>query len=101
MAKTSRRSGRRTGTAGSRTRVARAAKKTGKARKVRTVPKARTAGKSRTATKARTAVALEAVAADDTVDACDIDFTTGEATPDSELPLARGGVETVRPAGRR
>lgn len=89
MAKTSRRSGGRTGKAGSRKRAARAAKKTGKARKVSAVP------------KARTVVALEAVVEDDTVDACDIDFTTGEATPDSELPLAKGGVATVRPAGRR
>jgi hypothetical protein len=30
------------------------------------------------------------------VDGCDIDFSEGDVTPDSELPQATGGVEVVR-----
>lgn len=33
------------------------------------------------------------------VDGCDIDFTATDATPDAELPQAKGGVETA--ASRR
>jgi hypothetical protein len=35
------------------------------------------------------------------VDGCDVDFHESDSTPDSELPQARGGVETVRRTGRR
>jgi hypothetical protein len=37
---------------------------------------------------------------DDHVDGCDLDFRASEATPDHELPAAKGGVEATR-TGRR
>jgi len=35
------------------------------------------------------------------VDGCDLEFHDSDATPDSELPPAIGGVETARAAQRR
>jgi hypothetical protein len=32
---------------------------------------------------------------EDHIDGCDLEFPDSEATPDAELPEARGGVETV------
>jgi hypothetical protein len=47
--------------------------------------------------------AKESVVLDDEahIDACDVDFSQGEQTPDSALPPAKGGVETLRKTGRR
>lgn len=33
---------------------------------------------------------------DEHIDSCEIEFTERDATPDHELPIARGGVETAR-----
>lgn len=33
---------------------------------------------------------------DNDVDGCDVEFRESDATPDDELPPARGGVEVVR-----
>jgi hypothetical protein len=33
---------------------------------------------------------------DATVDGCDVEFNPSDSTPDTELPQATGGVETVR-----
>ena len=35
------------------------------------------------------------------IDACDLEFLASEATPDADLPEARGGVEGVRGARAR
>jgi hypothetical protein len=35
------------------------------------------------------------------IDGCDLEFHESEATPDAELPEARGGVEIVRATRRR
>jgi hypothetical protein len=51
----------------------------------------------------RRVVAKEPVMLDDEahIDACDVDFSQGEQTPDSALPPAKGGVEILRKTGRR
>ena len=38
---------------------------------------------------------------DDHVDGCDLDFRKGNATPDHELPAAKGGVEATRAPRRK
>ena len=38
---------------------------------------------------------------DDHVDGCDLDFRKGNATPDHELPAAKGGVEVTRAPRRK
>ena len=35
------------------------------------------------------------------IDGCDVEFSEGDLTPDSELPVATGGVELVRSPHRR
>jgi hypothetical protein len=35
------------------------------------------------------------------VDGCDLEFNESEVTPDSELPMATGGVESLRSTHRR
>jgi hypothetical protein len=58
-------------------------------------------GAKRAAPRSRTAQPTEAsVDAERHIDACDVDFTAGELTLDSELPPATGGVEVVRQARR-
>ncbi len=37
---------------------------------------------------------------DDHIDGCDVEFTEAEATPDEDLPPARGGVEVVAARSR-
>lgn len=48
----------------------------------------------------RVAMRASASQEEDHIDGCDVEFGDHEATPDSALPVARGGVERVR-AGRR
>lgn len=38
---------------------------------------------------------------DDHVDGCDLEFRESEATPDHELPAAKGGVEATRAPRRK
>lgn len=38
---------------------------------------------------------------EDHIDACDLEFRDDEATPDAELPAAKGGVEIVGRKGAR
>jgi hypothetical protein len=68
----------------------------------------RRAGKPRRATANRSAsLTARAVPAhqEDHIDGCDVEFLDRDATPDSPLPAATGGVEGEgrrwRPAGRR
>lgn len=51
-------------------------------------------GKAKRATGARKAPARPRTADEEAhIDACDLEFHDSEATPDAELPAARGGVE--------
>lgn len=62
------------------------------------------AGKAKRPTKDSKAPArMQARHADDEdhVDGCDFEFHDSEATPDSELPAAKGGVEISGGKGRR
>jgi len=38
---------------------------------------------------------------DDQVDGCDLDFRKSAATPDHELPVAKGGVEALKASRRK
>ena len=59
----------------------------------RSSPKARRSKRARVRpTPAKKGVFLDDEAL---VDGCDIHFTATDATPDAELPQARGGVETA------
>jgi hypothetical protein len=41
----------------------------------------------------------QATASEDEIDACDVDFATGDLTPDEHLPEAAGGVHEPTPGG--
>ena len=57
---------------------------------------------TRRATKRKTAAAAPAAHShEDHIDACDFEFHESEATPDAELPAAKGGVETGGRKGAR
>lgn len=60
--------------------------------------RATTGRKPKRATRARKAPAATRAAPDEEahIDACDLEFHEHEATPDADLPEARGGVEAVR-----
>lgn len=61
------------------------------------------AGKAKRATRARKTPARTRATPDEEarIDACDLEFHDGEATPDAELPEATGGVEILRGTRRR
>jgi hypothetical protein len=59
------------------------------------------AGKAKRATRARKVPARTRTTDEEAhIDACDLEFHDSEATPDAELPEARGGVE-ISPRTRR
>jgi hypothetical protein len=68
-------------------------------------PKARARSKStpRHSTTARRLPPRAQARTDDEahVDGCDVEFHESDSTPDTELPQAIGGVETLRRTGRR
>jgi hypothetical protein len=82
-----------------RSRKRTAKKSAARKTKVRRVPAAR----KRTRKKKTPTAKAQAVVHDHEhhIDGCDVDFTASEPTPDSALPPARGGVETVSAARRK
>jgi hypothetical protein len=67
---------------------------------------AKKAKKAKTKTRGATRGAARGVSRaperheEDPIDGCDVEFTDDDATPDADLPPARGGVESP-PAKRR
>jgi hypothetical protein len=64
----------------------------------RSSARAAKAGKPKRVTRGRKAPARTRAAPDEEadIDACDLEFHEREATPDADLPEARGGVEVLR-----
>jgi len=63
--------------------------------------KKKSAKKKARAKPARSVMRAATPHPDDHVDGCDVAINESNATPDSELPEARGGVEVVRAKSRR